>query len=148
MVERIIVISMPRASTATTTEAKLPGGPLEAISHIVTAPIMVSSRIAARKRLRDQPTRSSTCGEQSHGLLEVLLQFGRQRSVEIIGDVGDAEEVLPKSTLLSGRLIRHELRFRLARLSDDDLLAGGSSVHQLGEVRLRIVDVDRLGHGP
>ena len=47
-------------------------------------------------------------------LLEIVLQLGRQGPVEIIGNVG----------------------FRLARLGDDDFLAGGGAVHQLGEAKL------------
>jgi hypothetical protein len=79
-------------------------------------------------------------------LLEVLLQLGRQRAVEIIGNVGDPEEVLPKPTLFSRRLIRNQLGFRFACLGDDDLLAGGGAVDQLGEIGLRIVDAGGIGH--
>ena len=67
-------------------------------------------------------------------LPEVLLQLGWERPVEIIGNVGDPEEVLPKATLFSRRLIRNQLGFRFAGLGDHDLLAGGGALHQLAEV--------------
>jgi len=75
------------------------------------------------------------------------LQLGWEGSVEIFGDVGDSEEVLPKSTLFLRRLIRNQLGLRLARFGDDDLLAGGSALDQLRKVRLGSVEVDHVGHG-
>jgi hypothetical protein len=42
--------------------------------------------------------------------------------------------------------MRNQLGFRFACLGDDNLFAGGGAVDQLGEVRLRIVNVDGLSH--
>jgi len=71
----------------------------------------------------------------------MVPQFGRQRLVEIVGNIGDSEKVLPKPALFPGRLARDQLCFRLARFGDDDLLAGGGAGHQIEEVRLRLIDV-------
>jgi hypothetical protein len=76
-------------------------------------------------------------------LLEMLLQLGRHGPVEIVGDVDHCEQVLLKPALFEGPLIRNQLCFRPG---NDDLLAGGGTVHQLGKVRLRVVQVDSIGH--
>src|SRR5262249_13915861 len=118
----------------------LPVARLIAISHIVaalTTSSLVGSRIAASNgcaiKRGCSSAHSKMCVSSSSrtDLLKVLLQLRRQRPVEIIGNVGDSEEVLPKPALFSGRLIRNQLGFRLARLGDDDLFAGGSAVDQL-----------------
>jgi hypothetical protein len=51
----------------------------------------------------------------------MVLQFGRQRLVEIVGNIGDSEKVLRKPALFPGRLARDQLCFRFARFGDDDL---------------------------
>jgi hypothetical protein len=79
-------------------------------------------------------------------LLEVLLQPGRQRPIEILGDVGDSKEILPKPTLFSWRLIGNQHGFRFAGLGDDDFLADGGAVDKLGEVCFRVLEVDGIGH--
>ena len=76
-------------------------------------------------------------------LLEMLLQLGRHGPVEIVGDVDHCEQVLLKPALFEGPLIRNQL---CLRPGNDDLLAGGGTVHQLGKVRLRVVQVDSIGH--
>jgi hypothetical protein len=68
---------------------------------------LVSSRVAAQRPLdqrRALLSRQQICVSISGrtNLLEVLLQLGRQRAVEIIGNVGDAEEVLAKPALFCG----------------------------------------------
>ena len=83
--------------------------------------------------------------EPSRRLLEIFLYFGRQRSIKILGNVGDPQQVLSAAALFSRWLIGNQLGFWFACLGDDDFLAGGA-VDQLGEVGFRIIDVDGISH--
>jgi hypothetical protein len=64
----------------------------------------------------------------------MLLQLGRRGSVEIVSNVGDAEQVLSQPALPPKQAIRHETGFRLAGLGNNNLLAGSGLVDQFGEV--------------
>src|SRR5438552_10296162 len=79
--------------------------------------------------------------------VEILLYVGRERPIEIIGDVGDPEEVLSAEAALLTGPVRHQLGERLAGLADDDFLAGGGPVNQFRKLRLRRSDVDDGFHG-
>jgi hypothetical protein len=45
-----------------------------------------------------------------------------------------------------GELLGRREAFRLARFGDHNFLAGGGTVDQLGQVRLRIVEIDSVCH--
>jgi hypothetical protein len=92
------------------------------------------------------PQKDVRIDQNSHPrLLKIFLDFGWQRSVEILRNVGDSKQILSATALLSGA-VWHKLRLRLARLGDDDFFAGGGAIHQLGKVGLRIVEIDGFGH--
>jgi D-serine deaminase-like pyridoxal phosphate-dependent protein len=104
--------------------------------------VLVTNEIVGRQKLRRllslaQTARVGVCGnhesqvsmrvdQQPHKPIRILLKLGWERPVEIISDVVDPEEVLPKASLLPGRLIRNELGLRFARFSDHDLFTGSS----------------------
>ena len=87
-------------------EAKLPDRPLDSDFHTVAALTtisFVSSRIAARGvdaiRRGRSSAQSKICvsiSSRTDPTRNTSLQFGRQGPVEIIGNVGDSEQVLPK----------------------------------------------------
>src|SRR5215211_3536332 len=85
--------------------------------------------------------------KSTSGVVSKLLeQFRRQRSVEIVRDIGHAQQVLRLAWLLFLARHRHQLGHRLAVLGDDDFFASGSTIHQRRELVLGFVEVEDLGH--
>src|SRR5437764_10185676 len=103
--------------------------------------------MVARGFAAGDPTKEGCAyrSEVSRSLLEIFLYFGGQRSVKIFGYVGDPQQVPSTATLFAGP-VRHQLGFRLSRFRDNDLFAGGGAVDQLGQVRLRLVQVHSFAH--
>jgi hypothetical protein len=80
---------------------------------------------------------------QTEPAIRSRRELGRQR-VEVVRNPAPA--VVDPDRAHGRAFVARQLRDRLAGLRDDDLLAGLHVVQQRGQVRLRIVDVDR-SHG-
>src|ERR1700678_1625804 len=86
---------------------------------------------------RATPARLTPFKQAEHGVV--------QRHVEVVGDL-DSPLQQPEMLFPGGSGERTHSRHRLACLGDDDLGTGRDLIDKAREMRLRLVDVDRVCH--
>src|SRR5689334_4712852 len=110
----------------------------------------IAARAVSASRLSTPARHMKACVSSSRStsgiVAKQLQQLGRQWRIEIVGHIGKPEVVhlLSRGFFLNWN--GDKLRHRFAVLGNDNLFAGGSTIHQRRQLVFRLGELEDLGH--